>query len=68
MSAKKLFLDFDSNKYPMFRISGSAEKGGKCRLQLPPVFCPLFVGFLLVDDRFVDTGEYKHWTRRQQQV
>jgi len=30
--SEKLFLDFDSNKYPMFRISGSAEKGGKDRL------------------------------------
>ena len=34
---------FDSNKYPMFRISGSAEKGGKDRL-LP--MAPEFAKFV----------------------
>ena len=41
--SEKLFLDFDSNKYPMFRISGSAEKGGKDRL-LP--MAPEFAKFV----------------------
>ena len=31
-SSDTLFLDFESSKYPMFRINGSAEKGGKDRL------------------------------------
>ena len=38
-----LFLDFDSGKYPMFRISGRAEKGGKDRL-LP--MSPEFAKFI----------------------
>jgi len=37
--SETLFLDFDSGKYPMFRISGRAEKGGKDRLlPLSPEF------------------------------
>ena len=38
-----LFLDFESSKYPMFRINGSAEKGGKDRL-LP--MAPQFANFI----------------------
>ena len=42
-SSDTLFLDFESSKYPMFRISGSAEKGGKDRL-LP--MSPEFAKFI----------------------
>lgn len=38
-----LFVDFDSGKYPMFRINGSAEKSGKDRL-LP--MAPEFAKFV----------------------
>ena len=69
-----LFVDFESGKYPMFRINGSAEKGGKDRLlPMAPEFAKFVEpmrqksGFVFRPGR-VTTGRIEKYQRNAQWI
>ena len=72
--SETLYLDFESGKYPLFRISGSAEKGGKDRLlPMAPEFAKFVkpmrqkTGFVFCPGR-VWNGRTKNYQRNKQWI